>query len=219
MAIIVPAILETDREKLDAKIFALSRISGVEILQVDFCDGEFVEGKSLPIKELDVLNPAFAWEAHLMMREPVDFLDYQMVGFNRLIVHYESFTSEAHMKEALEQISQLGMEAAVAINPETPVSVLRSFTDTVKHFTLLSVHPGKQGNPFLPESIERIQELRALTPHGILEVDGGITAAHATSLVQAGADMLAVGSALFATDQLQENYDELVQAATHIAAS
>lgn len=219
MAIIVPAILEADKEKLESKLFAASRISGVTTLQIDFCDGNFVEGKSVPIKEVDVLNPAFTWEAHLMVQEPVDFLDYQMVGFKRLIVHYESFSSEKQLEEAIDQITKLGMEVVIAINPETPVSNLRYFTDTIKQFTLLSVNPGKQGNPFIEQSVERVKELRAIAPHAIIEVDGGVNVTHAPVLSEAGADMLAVGSALFDTDQVQESYDALVSAATHIVAT
>lgn len=212
MANIVPAILEKTKEAFDNRIFAISRILGVETIQVDFCDGQFVPDENLNIKNIDPLNPAFTWEAHLMMKEPVDFLDYKMVGFKRLIVHYESFGSEQALEEGLDEISKLGLEVALAINPETPVSVLRYFTDTIKYFTLLSVHPGKQGAEFLPESIQRVKELRAMSPHAIIEVDGGVNANNASDLVLAGATVLAVGSGLFATDQLQENYDAIAKA-------
>lgn len=213
MAQIVPAILESNREKFADKLYQLSRLSGVETIQVDFCDGKFVGAQTLLPKDIEPLNPIFYWEAHMMVREPSDFLDYKMLGFSKIIVHYESYASETDLEKALSNIVALGLTPAIAINPETPVSTLRYHTDTIKHFTLLSVHPGKQGNPFLADTPTRLYELRKLAPNAILEIDGGITAREAGLLAQNGADQLAVGSALFSSDRVQENFDALVQAA------
>jgi ribulose-phosphate 3-epimerase len=214
MAIIIPAILESDKERFADKVYAISRLTGVETIQVDFCDGKFVESHSLPPKELDVLNPAYTWEAHVMAENPTEFLEYKMLGFSKIIVHYEAFASETELEEALGAITSLGLSPAIAINPETSVSVLRYFTDTIKYFTLLSVHPGKQGAEFLPESPARLAELRNLAPNAILEVDGGANLQNAGILAKTGADQIAVGSALFVNERLQENFDELTKAAS-----
>jgi len=214
MAKIIPAILETDREKFADKVYQLRRLSGIETIQVDFCDGRFVETQTLQAKDLEPLNPIFTWEAHVMANEPKDFLDYKLSGFSKIIVHYEAFSSETALENALASIVGLGLTPAIAINPETPVSTLKYHTDTIKNFTLLSVHPGKQGNPFLVETPTRLYELRKLSPDAILEVDGGISAETAGLLAQNGADQLVVGSALFSGNRLQENFDVLVQAAS-----
>jgi ribulose-phosphate 3-epimerase len=206
MSTIIPAILEQTREGLEDKIFQVTRIPGVETIQVDFADGQFVPSQTFPIAEFDTLNPAFAWEAHLMVKEPGNFLDYQIAGFSRVILHYEAYTKEELLDEAATEITKLGMKPGIAINPETPISVLRYFGDTIKYFVIMSVEPGFQGSAFLDSSVERVAELRKLLPHAIIEVDGGIKANNAQSLILAGADFLIVGSALFETQNPAENY-------------
>jgi len=209
MPFIIPSILEQTREGLDDKIFQVTRITGVERVQIDFGDGDFVPHTTLTVNELDPLNPAFQWEAHLMVRAPGNFLDYQIAGFTTIILHYEAFGTEQLLDDAASEIKKLGMKPGVAINPETPVSVLRYFGDTINHFTLLSVHPGAQGNPFLPQTPERVRQLRALLPHVEIEVDGGINQDTLPALKGAGADSYVIGSALYAAKSPQEAYQIL----------
>jgi ribulose-phosphate 3-epimerase len=206
MPAIVPAILEQTRDGFDDKNFILERIPGVERIHVDFEDGQFVTSQTVPASKLDVLNPAFHYEAHLMAMEPTDFMDYQIAGFKTVMVHYEAFTSEEQVDNAAVAISKLGMVPAVAINPETPISVLRYFGDTIRHFLVMSVHPGRQGNPFLPESMDRVTELRRLLPHVTIEVDGGINSSNAHALITAGADLLVVGSAIVKANDPAASY-------------
>jgi ribulose-phosphate 3-epimerase len=198
MPAIVPAILEESRPGFDDKVFQITRIPGVERIQVDFGDGDFVPHKTLAVGELEPLNPAFAWEAHLMVRQPKNFLDYQIAGFHTLTLHYEAFLKEEAVDDAASEIKKLGMVPAIALNPETPVSVLRYFGDTLSHFTLMSVHPGFQGQEFLTQTFERVRELKTILPHATIEVDGGIQPEAAGRLIEAGADLLVVGSGLFA---------------------
>jgi ribulose-phosphate 3-epimerase len=209
MPLIVPAILEPNRQSLEDKIFQVTRITGVERVQVDFADGEFVAGKTVSVNEVDPLNPAFQWEAHLMVRAPRNFLDYQIAGFSTIILHYEAFPKEEELDNAAAEIKKLGMKPGVAINPETPVSVLRYFGDTVSNFTLLGVHPGSQGAPFLPQTVERAAELKAALPNAIIEVDGGINFRTIGLFKGLGIDLFVVGSALGAGGDWQKNHDEL----------
>jgi ribulose-phosphate 3-epimerase len=209
MSTIVPAILEETREGLEDKIFQITRIPGVERIQVDFGDGDFVSHKTLDIAEFEPLNPAFTWEAHLMVRGPQNFLDYQIAGYQTLIIHYEAFAKEELVDEAALEIKKIGMVPAIALNPETPVSVLRYFGDTINQFTLLSVHPGFQGADFLRQTLDRVRELKTLLPNAIIEVDGGIRETNASSLVNAGADLLVVGSRLFETKDIEQTYKYL----------
>jgi ribulose-phosphate 3-epimerase len=209
MSSIIPAILEQTREDFDDENFIIERIPGVERIHVDFADGKFVPHKTVPAAELDILNPAFHYEAHLMVDSPADFMDYQIAGFKSVIIHYEAFAAEEQVDNAASNIIKLGMAPAVAINPETPVSVLRYFGDTIRHFLIMSVHPGSQGNSFLPESIERVRELRAFLPHVTIEVDGGINSGNARLLLDAGADLVVVGSAIIKADYPAASYAEI----------
>jgi len=209
MPVIVPAILEKTGEDFDDRNFILERISGVERIHVDFADGKFVSNQTLPAGKLDILNPAFHFEAHLMVKEPLDFIDYQIAGFKTVIIHYEAFASEELVDNAATAITKLGMVPGVAVNPETPASVLRYFGDTIRHFLIMTTHPGLQGNLFLPESIERIRELRRQLAHVTIEVDGGINSSNAYSLITAGADLLVVGSAIVKASNPAESYAEI----------
>src|ERR1051326_5987801 len=171
MAQLVPSILETTKEGFLATYAKETKLPGVERIQVDFGDGIFVPNKMLAISEMDVLNPAFHWEAHLMIKEPKDFLDYQICGFKTLVIHFEAFTSSVDIVKAMHDIKEQGMEAALCVNPDTEIKVLKNFADYTTHFQIMSVYPGYQGTPFVEKTYDRIAELRTLVPNAIIEVD------------------------------------------------
>ncbi len=199
MAQIIPAILEKTKEKFLEKIFLVSKLHGADRIQVDFGDGQFTEEKLLDADEMDTLNPAFSWEAHLMVKEPKDFLDYKICGFKTLILHYEAFLSADDLKQALLDIKTMGFQSGIAVNPETPINVLQNIS--ADQYLLMSVIPGRQGNAFIPATIEKIKQLRQMLPHAIIEVDGGINETNIKSVKDAGADLICVGSSLVkATD-------------------
>ncbi|HEX3099939.1 MAG TPA: hypothetical protein VHQ41_03115 [Patescibacteria group bacterium] len=215
---IIPAILEKNPLDFAHKLAKIKTIPKVERIQVDFCDGIFVPTTSVAVEDIGhvpKLDKA-EWEAHLMVDYPKNFAAYKEAGFSTVIIHYESFISESMLEDALDQITNLGMKPGIAIRPETIVSVLRYFTDTINQFTILSVEPGKQGNPFLPESIEKVKALRELAENATIEVDGGVNADNAGTLINSGADFLVVGSALFETENIKQNYQKIVTAGTSI---
>lgn len=209
MAIILPAILEKTKEAFKERLALVCKVPGVTKIQVDFGDGEFIENKLLEAGDMDTLNPAFEWEAHLMVKNPNDFLDYQICGFKTLIVHYEAFNSVDELKSCLSNIKAMGFKAAVAINPSTSVSVLKEVL--ADQYLIMSVVPGKQGQSFLPQTIEKIKELRKHYPHAIIEVDGGVNETNIKSIKQAGADLICVGSALVKAENLNLAYEKLLK--------
>ena len=209
---IIPAILEKTSQGFAERVKQIKQLPDIERIQVDFADGQFVDNTTLAVGEIEKLDKKYDWEAHLMVHEPHNFADYQAAGFKTIIVHYESFASEAQLEAALLSIDQLGMTPAIAINPETLVSVLRYDTDTISRFTILGVHPGKQGQPFIPNTAERVAELRSIAPDATIEVDGAVKADNAKELIDAGANDLVVGSALFETDNIKQNYQAIVDA-------
>lgn len=196
MAQIVPAILENSKEGFLLAYQSVLKLPGVSRVQIDFGDGVFVPNKILSVEELDTLNPAFEWEAHLMIKEPKDFLDYQICGFGVIIVHFEAFSETEALRGTLWGIKSLKLKAGLAINPATPVSILSDFKGEADQFLIMSVNPGFQGQPFLEASIERVKELRSLIPNAIIEVDGGINEANIKRIQDAGADLICAGSAL-----------------------
>jgi len=207
MAVIVPAILETTKEAFLQRLSLILKIPGLERVQVDFGDGKFIENKLLSVAEMDALNPAFHWEAHLMIKEPKDFLDYQICGFKTLIVHFEAFPSPADLIKAVGEIKSMGFKTCVAISPDTPVNVLKDVA--ADQYLIMSVIPGKQGQAFLENTYNKIKDLKALLPHAIIEVDGGVNLTNVKQLAQSGADLICVGSALVKAGDVTQAWEKL----------
>lgn len=207
MSQILPAILETTKEGFEDKISRVVKLSGLKRIQVDFGDGIFIENQLLAASEMDTLNPAFEWEAHLMVKAPNDFLDYQICGFKTLIVHYEAFESPEKLDVTLADIKQMGFKTGVAINPDTPVTVLKNVA--ADQYLIMSVVPGKQGQAFIPSTINKVKELRALMPHAIIEVDGGVNEKNVKALKEAGTDLICVGSALVKAEDIPHTFEKL----------
>lgn len=209
MAQIVPAVLEKTKLDFEDKVSKILKLSGVERIQVDFGDGEFVPNKILPVTDIDPLNPAFHWEAHLMIKNPQDFLDYQIAGFKTVIVHYEAYTDEESLRQALDSIKSLGLKNGIALNPDTAVSNLEHFKEGADEYLLMGVVPGYQGQAFVEQTLDRIRELRKLKPHALIEVDGGINISNIKNVSQAGADLIITGSALVKAPNILEAYEKL----------
>ncbi len=212
MSVIVPAILEENESGFLDKVARVTKLPGIERIQVDFGDGKFVSHQTLPVVEMDSLNPAFLWEAHLMVWEPSDFLDYQIPGFTSIIIHYEAFSGLAGIIKALDAIRAEGLESGVALCPQTHVSVLKAFEGLTNHFLLLSVEPGFQGGSFIPSTPKRVAELRKMCPNAIIEVDGGINETNIKAVIDAGADLVVIGSALVKAGDVQSALDSLQSA-------
>jgi len=148
----------------------------------------------------------------LMVKEPKDFLDYQICGFKTLIVHYEAFPSSENLKKTLAEIKSMGFKTGVAISPSTSVSILKDIQ--ADEYLIMSVVPGKQGQAFIPSTLDRIRELRKLLPGAIIEVDGGVNETNIKSLKEAGADLICVGSALVKAVDVNQAYGKLIEQVT-----
>ena len=210
MAQIVPAILEETKEGFVDKVSRITKLPGVERIQVDFADGIFVPHKLLVVNEIDALNPAFHWEAHLMVEDPQDFLDYNICGFKTILVHFEAYKKLSGLKKAIQAIKALNIEPGVCLQTETQIDVVKDLLDEVKHFSLMGIEkPGYQGMPFLETTYKKITELRTIAPRAIIEIDGGVNFDDAKQLAQVGADLLIAGSVLTKADNLPEAWDKL----------
>ncbi len=210
MSIVVPAILEKTKEGFLDKISILKQVSGLERVQIDFADGIFVANTLLSVEEIDGLSPIYEWEAHLMIKNPIDFLDYQICGFGTVLVHFEAFRDNESVKNALKAIKELGMKAGLVINPGTEIDVVKDFGDEVDQFLIMAVEPGFQGAPFIESTYGRISAVRRLFPHAIIEVDGGVKEENIKRLKNAGADYIATGSTLFRSTNIAETFQKLL---------
>jgi ribulose-phosphate 3-epimerase len=209
---IVPAILESTKEGFLDKLSKVLKIPGVERIHVDFGDSTFIPHNLLSVTEIDSLSPAYMWEAHIMAKDPNDFLDYKISGFRTVIIHYEAFESIEKIKQTIQNMRAEGLEPGISINPDTEVSVLQPLCDDVKYFQIMSVQPGAQGQEFIEGSLKKIATLRKICPNAILEVDGGINETNIKKVAEAGADLIIAGSALTKAPDILVAYERLEKA-------
>jgi ribulose-phosphate 3-epimerase len=141
-----------------------------------------------------------------MIVQPEKFIpEVKSLGAHIMNVHYEACP---HLHRVIQQIREAGMEPAVTINPGTPVSLLRDVICDVHMVLIMSVNPGFGGQKFIEHSLEKVRELRQLIvstgSKALIEVDGGVNLQTAAQLIEAGADALVAGSAIFASDDPEE---------------
>ncbi len=218
MAQVVPAILEGDLDAFLHKSSLVEKIPGVRKIQVDFSDGKFTAHSTISMADLQTLNPIYEWEAHLMLENPdKTFLDAKILGFNSVIFHYESTSAKSNLKNWAEEIRKLKMSPGLAINPETHPSDIAGLAEEFDQILVMGVHPGVQGAKFLPETIEKVKELKNRLKKPIIEVDGGVDLQNIQSLVESGAELLVTGSALMAEPfSPADNFNKLSQIAAKI---
>jgi ribulose-phosphate 3-epimerase len=209
MAQLVPSILENTANDFDITYAKEIKLPGVKRIQVDFGDGIFVKNKILPVFEIDILSPAFFWEAHLMVEAPKDFIDYKIAGFNLIIIHYEAYKSNLDLANAIKAIKSLGLDVALCLNKETPVDVVKQYLSEIKQFQLMGITPGFQGSSFFEETYDRIADLRKIAPNAIIEVDGGVNLSNIKTIANAGADLIILGSAITKVPNMLEAYTKL----------
>src|SRR5271156_148133 len=200
MVELVPSILSADFSKLGLEIEAAER-GGGSVIHIDIMDGHFVPNLTMGppvVKSLRKVT-SLPLDCHLMIDNPVDFIaEFAEAGANWIAVHYEACR---HLHRTLQLIAQHEMEPAVVINPATRVDFLVEILPMVHHVLVMSVNPGFGGQKFIPFSLNKIRQLVELREDlGLnfrIEVDGGVAHDTIASVVEAGADLLVSGSAVY----------------------
>ena len=216
MVELVPSILSADFSKLGLEIEAAER-GGGSVIHIDIMDGHFVPNLTMGppvVKSLRKVT-TLPLDCHLMIDNPADFIpEFADAGADWISVHYEACK---HLHRTLQLIEQHGMKPAVVINPATRVDVLIEILPMVHHVLVMSVNPGFGGQKFIPFSLDKIRQLVALRAELDLkfriEVDGGVAHDTIASVVQAGADLLVAGSAVFDSGHPEKDARILLQMA------
>jgi ribulose-phosphate 3-epimerase len=197
---IAPSILAADFTRLGEQVQAVEA-AGVDRVHIDVMDGRFVPNITFGPKLVECLRPLtrLTLEAHLMVDRPENFIDaFARAGADTIIVHQEA---TPHLHRALEQIRAAGKKPGVVINPGTPASSISAVLGEVGLVLVMTVNPGFGGQDFIPETLVKIRQIRsALGERGLaceMEVDGGINGKTARLVVEAGANVLVAGSAVF----------------------
>src|SRR5208337_2770901 len=197
---IAPSILSADFARLGEQVQALEA-TGVDRFQVDVMDGRFVPNITFGAPAIESLRPLtrLTIEAHLMVQPPEDFIErFAKAGADTIIVHQEA---TPHLHRAIEQIHHFGKKAGVAITPSTPVSTLSEVLGSVQLVLVMTVNQGFGGQESIPETLSKIRQIRnAIQERGLdceIEADGGINNQTARLAVEAGANVLVAGTAVF----------------------
>ena len=207
MPIIAPSLLAADFLNLEDACKMLNE-SEADWFHLDVMDGNFVPnisyGMSI-IKQLKKAGRKF-FDVHLMIVEPEKYAEeFKDAGADGLTVHFEACRN---LHRNIQQIKSLGMKAGVAINPHTPVFLLKDIIADIDLVCLMSVNPGFGGQSFIPHSLQKIKELKTLIiesgSSAKIEVDGGVSLLNGKEILNAGADVLVAGNAIFATPDPKE---------------
>lgn len=188
----------------------LERVDSADSLHLDVMDGQFVPNISFGPPVVDSIREGttLPLDIHLMVAQPDDFVQrFAEVGARTITIHAEACP---HLHRVVNEIHLSGAKAGVAINPGTGVHAVDAVLDTVDRVLVMSVDPGFSGQSFLPTTLEKVQQLEGRTDVEIA-VDGGIGPSNSRDCLEAGADMLVSGSAIFQSEQPAETIQELKQ--------
>ncbi len=200
MALIAPSLLAANFLRLEDECNMLNE-SEADWFHLDVMDGRFVPNISFGLPVIEQIRTATkkVCDVHLMIEEPEKYAEaFKKAGADVLTVHIEACT---HLHRNLQQIRDLGMMAGVAVNPHTPVSLLKDVLTEMDLVCLMSVNPGFGGQKFIQHTYEKIRELRRMIDEKgakvKIEIDGGVTVENAKQLIDAGADVLVAGNTVF----------------------
>jgi ribulose-phosphate 3-epimerase len=214
--ILAPSILAADFARLGEEIAAAER-GGAGVIHVDIMDGHFVPNITVgpPVVKSIRKTTRLPLDCHLMIENADRYLDaFVDAGADWISLHVEAVP---HLERAVSHLGKRGVKRGAVLNPATPLATLEEILPELDYVLIMSVNPGFGGQSFLPASLGKLQRLRALvTARGLatrIEVDGGVGADNIRAVVQAGAEIIVAGSAVFGGGNPEKAARGLIEAA------
>lgn len=203
MNILSPSILSADFTKLGEEIETIDN-AGAEYIHVDVMDGMFVPCISygMPVIKSIRKSTGKVFDVHLMISEPIRYIaDFAASGADMITVHVEACSD---VVATIEKIREYKLKVGITLNPDTPVSAIKPYLNRVDMVLIMSVNPGFGGQKFITSSVDKIKEVKRLRDELNLsydiEVDGGINIDNLATVLEAGANVIVAGSAIFRGD-------------------
>ncbi|MCI5862981.1 MAG: ribulose-phosphate 3-epimerase [Lachnospiraceae bacterium] len=203
MALLAPSILSADFANLGRDIEITDK-AGADVIHIDVMDGLFVPSISFGMPVIKSIRKTTdkTFDVHLMIEEPIRYIkEFAECGADYITVHYEA-CKDIHA--TIDKIKEYGLKAGVSIKPNTKVEVLKPVLNDVDMVLVMSVEPGFGGQKLIPHTVDKVRELRKIVDDNnfnvIIEIDGGINLDNVESIVNAGADWIVAGSAVFKDD-------------------